>query len=181
MPKPVTQIRLGPHLACAAERMDQSDDQQEILFDRSGIGACINYLNSRTDQNLERLVFAEGNRLACRHHMWSSIGSRSTISDFWKKDLERIVWSGQLETSIGAAIAYLMSRRESQWLNEVMSYLPEGHVFKTTVYLIGGYDNVVYGEDVALNPGFKLFHADHREIVYYLIHELAHAGYFKYH
>jgi hypothetical protein len=161
--------------------MDQSDDQQKILFDRSGIDACINYLKSKTDQNLERLVFADGNRLAYRHHMWFSIRSRSTISDFWKKDLERIVWSGQLETSIKAAIDYLMSRRESQWLNEVLGYLPEGHVFKTTVYLIGGYDNVVYGKDVALNLGFKKFHADHREIVYYLIHELAHAGYFKYH
>jgi hypothetical protein len=57
---------------------------------------------------------------------------------------------------------------------------PGGHVFRTTVYLILGYDNFVYGENIALNLNFWRFHVDHREAFYYLIHELAHAGYFRY-
>jgi hypothetical protein len=27
---------------------------------------------------------------------------------------------------------------------------------------------------------FRQFHIDHREVIYYLVHELAHAGYFRY-
>ena len=39
----------------------------------------------------------------------------------------------------------------------------------------------MFGENVALNLNIRQFHADHREAVYYLIHELAHAGYLRYH
>jgi hypothetical protein len=85
-----------------------------------------------------------------------------------------------METSI-EEIVLLIDRQEGKWLNAALAYLPRAHVFNTKVYLIGGYDNVVYGQDVTLNLTFKKFHADHREAVYYLIHELAHAGYFTYH
>jgi hypothetical protein len=159
--------------------MGQSKRRQGILFDRSAIDACIGYLRNRTDENLERLVSMAGSKLAYRHHLWCSMSSRLTIEEFWKKELERIVWSRQLEASIEAIIECLMGRQE-RWLGDVLRYLPQGHVFSTTVYLIGGYDNIVYGEDVALNLNFNQFHADSREVVYYLIHELAHAGYFRY-
>jgi hypothetical protein len=159
--------------------MGQSKRRQEILFDRSAIDACIGFLRNRTDENLERLVSMAGSKLAYKHHLWSSMSSRLTIEEFWKKELERIVWSRQLEASIEAIIGCLMGRQE-RWLGDVLGYLPQGHIFSTTVYLIGGYDNIVYGEDVALNLNFNQFHADNREVVYYLIHELAHAGYFRY-
>ncbi|MGD0477657.1 MAG: DUF5700 domain-containing putative Zn-dependent protease [Nitrososphaerales archaeon] len=137
-------------------------------------------MRNRTDANLERLVSMPGSRLAYAHHLWSSVSPTPTIEDFWKKELERIDWSEQLEASIEEIIQRL-GGQERQWLGAVMRYLPRGHVFDTKIYLIGGYDNVVYGQDVALNLAFKQFHVDHREAVYYLIHELAHAGYFRYH
>jgi hypothetical protein len=49
------------------------------------------------------------------------------------------------------------------------------------VYLNFGYDNIVFGENVALNLDFRQFNLDKRESLYYLIHELAHAGYVRYH
>lgn len=103
-----------------------------------------------------------------------------TIEDFWRKELEHTVWSKRLETAIDAVRGYLMNQQENQWLKEVLRYLPKGHVFDTTAYLIINYDNIVYGESVALNLNFRQFHVDHREVIYYLIHELAHAGYFRY-
>lgn len=160
--------------------MGQAKRRQEILFDRSAIDACIGYLKNRTDENLECLVSLAGSKLAYKHHLWSSISSSLTLEEFWKKELERIVWSRQLEASIEAIIECLMGRQEKQWLGDVLRYLPQGHIFSTTVYLIGGYDNIVYDEDVALNLNFNQFHADNREVVYYLVHELAHAGYFRY-
>ena len=162
------------------KRMDRQSGRQRILFDSSAIEPAIDYLRNRTDENLEHLISIQGSKLAYNHYLWSSFGSKLTIREFWKKNLEQTTWSKQLETAINAVREYLASRQESQWLNAVLNYLPEGHVFRTTVYLIVGYDNVVYGEDVALNLNFVQFHVDRREVVYYLIHELAHAGYFRY-
>jgi len=57
---------------------------------------------------------------------------------------------------------------------------PRDHTFDAAVYLNLGYDNVAYGGDVALNLNHPPFHVDHREAVYYLMHELAHAEYLRY-
>jgi len=160
-----------------AESAGQS--QQGISFDRSTIDAFSSYLKNGTSENFEHLVSTPGSKLAYKHHLWSSPWPRLTIREFWKKQLEGIRWSERLEAST-EEIIYSLKAREKHWLNPVLKYLPKGHVFHTTVYLIGGYDSIVYGEDVALNLNFKQYHLDHREATYYLIHELAHAGYFRY-
>jgi len=161
------------------EPMGKSHSRQRISFDRSAIDACMDYLRNRTDSNLNRFISTQGSKLAYKHHLWSSIWSKPTIEEFWKKQTDRIGWNAQLETSVEEIIQFLNDQRR-RWLDSVLMYLPRGHIFNTKVYLIGGYDNIVYGENVALNLNFKKFHTDHREAVYYLIHELAHAGYFRY-
>ena len=160
--------------------MGESKDRQRIRFDRSAIRPCVSYLKDKTDENLESLLSLPGSKLAYRHHVWSSISSKLTIEEFWRKELERIDWAAKREDSVDALAEYLVGLKEKQWLSEVLTYLPEGHIFNSVVYLIGGYDNIVYGEDVALNLNSKPFLVDHREAVYYLIHELAHAGFFRY-
>jgi len=155
--------------------------QHRILFDFSAVEPAICYLRNRTDENLERLISAQGSKIAYHHHLWSSFDSKPTITEFWKKNLEQTTWSSKLETDITAVKEYLATQQhDNRWLTAVLEYLPKGHVFRTTVYLNVGYDSIVYGEDIALNLNFKQFHIDHREAIYYLIHELAHAGYFRY-
>ncbi len=163
----------------SGESVGLSRHRQQISFDRGAIDASIGYLKNRTNGNFEGIISTPGGKLAYRHHLWSSISSRLAIREFWKKQLEGLQWSQQLETAITDIIQYL-SDRKRDWLPATLRYVPRGHVFNSTIYLIGGYDNIVYGEDVALNLNFKKFQADHREAVYYLIHELAHAGYFRY-
>jgi hypothetical protein len=160
--------------------MSPSGHPQNITFNDSAVDACFDYLKNPSDTNLERLVALPGSQLAYNHHIWSSMDSTSTIKQFWKKTLQSTPWNTHLQTVINNVKEYLTNRRQSEWLNPVLNYLPQGHVFKTTVYLIVNYDNIVYGEDVALNLNHSQFHTDHREIIYYLIHELAHAGYFRY-
>lgn len=108
------------------------------------------------------------------------MSSEFTMEQFWKQTLEQITWTRQLEDSITSIMEYLSCRKQDQWLGPVLEYLPERHVFKTTAYFIIGYDNIVYNENVALNLNSKQFHIETREAIYYLIHELAHAGYFRY-
>jgi len=100
----------------------------------------------------------------------------TTPGEFWARILGR---TRDAEAAISGASAmrdYLLSQSWSRWLPGVLECLPRGHTFDTTVYLNLGYDNVAYGVDVALNLNHPSFHADPREAVYYLMHELAHAG-----
>ena len=104
---------------------------------------------------------------------------QESIGGFWEEELRRVNWSRRLATSIEENVDYLKARRKA-WIEAALRYLPRGHAFSSKVYMIGGYDNVIYGENVALNLANERFVDDHREAVYYLIHELAHAGYFRY-
>lgn len=108
------------------------------------------------------------------------MGTRSTTKQFWKQALGQITCTNQFEDSAKSIIEYLNKRKRPDWLSPVLHYLPKGHVFTTTVYLIVGYDNIVFGEDAALNLNFRQFRIDNREAIYYPIHELSHAGYFRY-
>lgn len=158
-----------------------SEKKQNVVFNDSGLIASLNYLREKSDENFRKLVSEPGNRLAYSHHLWASHPSVPNIEKFWSIQLSNIVWSPELEHNIKAVKAYLLKQEEAKWLEEVLRYLPEGHLFHTTVYLNLGYDNIVFGEDAALNLHFYQFGVDKREVIYYLIHELAHAGFVKYH
>jgi hypothetical protein len=106
--------------------------------------------------------------------------SKTTIRDFWKRTLQDVSWNENLAKHVNSSIEYLETRKRDL-LTSVLEYLPPTHMFRTTVHFILGYDNIVYGEDVALNLNSTQFHLDRREILYYFIHELAHAGYLRYH
>jgi hypothetical protein len=156
-------------------------NEQKVSFNCSAIEATVNYLKKRSCDKLEYLVSMPGSRLAYQHYKWSEFSPHLTIENFWEERLAGITYSKEFEQNIETVKKYLEVRNQSEWLNEVLQYLPHNHVFKTIVYLIIGYDNIVFGEDVALNLNNNKFHADHKEVIYYLIHELAHAGYLRYH
>jgi hypothetical protein len=156
-------------------------NKQKVYFNCSAIEATINYLKKRSRDKLEYLVSMPGNRLVYQHYKWAEFGPHLALEDFWEKRLAEIAYSKEFERNIEAVKKYLKVRNQSEWLNEVLRYLPHNHVFNTIVYLVIGYDNIVFGEDVALNLNNNKFHTDHKEVIYYLIHELAHAGYLRYH
>lgn len=161
--------------------MNKPRNEQEILSDNSALEPSFSYLRNRSDENLKRLVSRAGSELAYKHHLWSSSDPNMTIEEFWSARLSNTTWSSQFESDVKAAETYLQNQDETEWLEEVLRYLPNGHIFNTTAYLILGYDNIVFGENIALNMNSKQFQVDKREAVYYLIHELAHAGYVRYH
>ncbi|MCX6649063.1 MAG: hypothetical protein NTV61_06705 [Candidatus Bathyarchaeota archaeon] len=154
--------------------------EQRILFDSSGLDATIDYLKNRTTDNFRALVASRGNDFAFRHYQWSNMDTRTTPEEFWAGVLARIPDGGAAISSAFAVRDHILSQSQSRWLPGVLEYLPRGHTFDATVYLNLGYDNVAYGGDVALNLNHAPFHIDHREAVYYLMHELAHAGYLGY-
>jgi hypothetical protein len=104
----------------------------------------------------------------------------TTAEEFWAGILAKITDGEAAARSAEEVRDYLITQSRSRWLPGVLEYLPGGHRFNSTVYLNLGYDNICYGCDVAVNLNHAPFHADRREAVYYLMHELAHAGYFAY-
>jgi hypothetical protein len=151
-----------------------------ITFDSSGLETALNYLHEKSPENLEKLISEPGNKLAYVHHIWSDL-AKVTIEEFWTEQLSRTPWSSKLANNITTIKTYLFNQEKEKWLNEVLRYLPKGHFFNTTVYLNVGYDSIVFGENIALNLNSDKFKLDKRESVYYLVHELAHAGYVRYH
>jgi hypothetical protein len=151
------------------------------MFDDSGLKASFDYLQNPCAENLKKLVSEPGSKLAYAHHSWSSYPSKATIEQFWSTQLSKISWSPKLESNVDAVKVHLLEQKRTKWLSEVLNYLPKKHLFNTIVYLNLGYDSVVFGENIALNLGWQQFGLDKREAIYYLIHELAHAGYVRYH
>ncbi len=154
-------------------------DAQTIRFDASGHDAASTYLNDRTSSNLRALASSPGGGFAFRHYRWSNMDEQTSAEEFWAARLAR----ADKSTARNAAEVrdYLLAQDRGRWLPGVLGYLPDGHRFDATVYLNLGYDNVALGGDVALNLGHSPFHEDRREAIYYLMHELAHAGYLAYH
>jgi hypothetical protein len=164
---------LNPH--------DTLGEKHIIKFDDTSLGACLNYLRNPSAENLKKLVLKPGNKLAYSHHLWSSFFPNLTSEEFWSTQLSKVSWNEGLEHDVKAVRDYLLKQKERKWLREILRFLPKKHFFNTTVYLNLGYDHIVFGEDVALNLNSRQFNLDKRESVYYLIHELAHAGYVRYH
>ncbi len=152
-----------------------------FVFDDSGLATSLDFLMHKSDRTLKRLVSAPGNKLAYAHYSWSCLDAPATPKEFWSTQMSKFYWTAELERNLQALKTYLLKQKEKEWLNEVLNYLPETHRFNTTVYLNLGYDNIVYGENIALNICYPPFDLDRREMKYYLIHELAHAGYVRYH
>jgi len=105
----------------------------------------------------------------------------TTAEEFWAGILAKIADGEAAARNAEEVRDYLIAQSRSRWLPGVLEYLPERHRFDSTVYLNLGYDNICYGCDVGVNLNHASFHADRREAVYYLMHELAHAGYVAYH
>ncbi len=155
--------------------------EHRISFDYSGFDATLKYLRCKTSANFCALIESTGIRFAFKHYQWSNMDSSTSSEEFWTREMGKIHDSKEVLENISATRDYLRSQSESRWLPGVLEYLPTGHIFDVTVYLNLGYDNIAYGKDVALNLNYKPFNEDHREVVYYLMHELAHAGYLRYH
>ena len=159
--------------------MGRSASAQRVFLDRRTIDAFTAYMANRTDAGFGRILATPGGELAYAHYKWASVTPQESIEVFWKEVLGSVKWSSRLATTIEDNISHLKARRKA-WIEAVLQYLPRGHALNSKVHLVGGYDNVVYGENVAVNLADERFVDDYREATYYLIHELAHAGYFRY-
>ena len=160
--------------------IESLDQKQVVVFDDSALEPAFNYMRNRSGKNLNKLVSQPGSKLAHAHYCWANSCPKITAEEFWSMMLSETSWNHELKHNINEIKTYLLSQKKKIWLDEVLRYLPRKHCFNTIVYLNFGYDNIVFGENIALNLKSHQFSLDRRESIYYLIHELAHA-YVRYH
>jgi hypothetical protein len=67
---------------------------------------------------------------------------------------------------------------DPHWVGDALRYLPEGFRFKGSLFLTFGYDiGVAFPPNASLNGAHRHFEGHPRELLYYAIHELHHAGF----
>jgi hypothetical protein len=70
---------------------------------------------------------------------------------------------------------------DPHWVEDVLKCLPEGFRFKGSLFLTFGYDwGVAFAPNASLNGAASKFEGRPRELLYYAIHELHHAGFMSY-
>jgi hypothetical protein len=70
---------------------------------------------------------------------------------------------------------------DPHWVLDALAYLPPGFRFHGSLFLTFGYDiGVAFPPNASLNGAQRHFGAHPRELVYYAIHELHHAGFMSY-
>jgi hypothetical protein len=71
---------------------------------------------------------------------------------------------------------------DAHWVEDSLRYLPGDFRFRGTLFLTFGYDiGVAFGPNASLNCAHPHFQEHLRELRYYAIHELHHAGFMTYH
>ena len=67
---------------------------------------------------------------------------------------------------------------DPHWVGDALRYLPAGFRFRGSLFLTFGYDiGVAFAPNASLNGAARHFDGHPRELVYYAIHELHHAGF----
>ena len=70
---------------------------------------------------------------------------------------------------------------DPHWVNDALRYLPADFRFHGTLFLTFGYDiGVAFAPNASLNCTHPRFANHQRELLYYAIHELHHAGFMSY-
>lgn len=110
--------------------------------------------------------------------------NEQSIADFWRTILDKEVKKGINHLKEIQACREFIEEHFDKLVDifrDVSLYLPKRKTLDLTLYATVGYDIGIVSEDSALlNFGHKLFHEDKRELYYYAIHELHHAGYVHY-
>jgi len=70
---------------------------------------------------------------------------------------------------------------DPHWVGDALRYLPSGFRFHGSLFLTFGYDvGVAFPPNASLNGAHTHFEGHPRELLYYAIHELHHAGFMSY-
>lgn len=144
----------------------------------------ISYLTTDYGIFFEQILTHPAARKTYAHSVRFQNNTQS-IADFWSTILDKELKKGLGHLKEMQACREFMEDNYDtliETFHDVKSYLPKRKKLDLTLYATVGYDIGIVSENSALlNFGHPLFHEDKRELYYYTIHELHHAGYVHYH
>ena len=156
----------------------------KVEIDTAFIRGALEYMDRPSEGKLARLMGLKATRGVHAHAMRFGNTDESR-EGFWKAILTQEVRRGAEHFErMRRNIDFIASRGAEfeQAFDEVGAYLPGDLSLKCRLHLILGYDIGIVSEgDAYLNVGHAHFGSDRRELLYFAMHEVHHAGYTRYH
>ncbi|MEN6310686.1 MAG: DUF5700 domain-containing putative Zn-dependent protease [Acidobacteriota bacterium] len=159
---------------------------QDIRFDATFAAEALAYLESGDGRSLDRLTRSPA-ALHLLNHARNFDNSdvprdstRSLVLSLVEPRLERAKRAAVCGRSLAFFAGPMLD--DPGWVNDVLRYLPDGFRFHGALFLTFGYDiGVAFPPNASLNGASPRFDGHPREILYYAIHELHHAGFMALH
>jgi rhamnogalacturonyl hydrolase YesR len=184
------EARPGPRrdLVSIAELLGPADPlaAQDLRFDSRFAVEALAFLDSGDEKALDRIA-----RLPAALHLLNHArnfensdvptdSARSLVASLLEPRVERAKQAPVCARSLAFFIGPLLD--DPRWLNDVLAYLPPGFRFHGSLFLTFGYDiGVAFPPNASLNGAAPHFDGHPRELLYYAIHELHHAGFMSLH
>ena len=152
----------------------------QVTIDPSFLEKILTYFQKPTnDQFAELLNHPAAQRVHAHATAWQN--TNSDLPTFWKEifDTEQNK-SPEYLSHLQGALDYLDVNQQTldTAFNEIQNYLPASLELESHLYLMLGYDiGIVSQGDALLNLGHPLFQQDLRELIFFAMHEVHHAGF----
>ena len=159
---------------------------QDLRFDARFAVDALAYMESGDQTLLDRLAQSPA-ALHLLNHARNFNNSdvprdsaRALVASLVEPRQERKKQEATCERSLAFFVGPMLD--DPHWLADVLAYLPAGFRFHGTLFLTFGYDiGVAFPPNASLNAAASHFDGHPRELLYYAIHELHHAGFMVLH
>lgn len=173
--------------AALAELVEPKDPLavHDLRFDARAAADALAYFKSGDAVLLDRLADspAAAHLLAHARNFDYDVpkeSPRALILDLIKSDDKLPGRIATCQRSLGFFTGPMLD--DPRWVEDVLRCLPEGFRFRGSLFLTFGYDiGVAFGPNASLNGAHRKFDGHPRELLYYSIHELHHAGFMSIH
>lgn len=152
----------------------------QVTVDPSFLEEVLTYFQQPSNNQFSKLMKHPAAQLVHAHATaWQN--TNADLSTFWKEIFEKEQDKGpEYYSHLQGALDYLELNRQplDKALNDVQDYLPSSLQLESHLYLMLGYDiGIVSQGDALLNLGHPLFQRDLRELIFFAMHEVHHAGF----
>jgi hypothetical protein len=157
---------------------------QDLHFDARAAADALAYIESGDPALLDRMANSPAAAHILAHarnydYDVARDSARSLVLQLIKPDDQRARRVATCEKSLEFFTGPMLD--DPHWVADVLRCLPDGFRFKGSLFLTFGYDiGVAFAPNASLNGAHRKFDGHPRELLYYAIHELHHAGFMSF-
>ena len=157
---------------------------QDLHFDAREAADALSYIKSGDRSILERLTKSPAAAHLLTHarnfdYDVPKVSTEALVLELVKPGDEQARRVAACEKSLEFFTGSMLD--DPHWVADALRCLPDGFRFKGSLFLTFGYDiGVAFAPNASLNGAHRHFDGHPRELLYYAIHELHHAGFMSF-